>query len=84
MLRPSQGFWGTGEQGQFFQGNRGTEHKGLKISGTRERRQFWGTGNIENQDFVPPPQWKGLSVHDNIVNFQSLLTYNHAIKLTEV
>ena len=46
-MRPSQGFWRTGEQGQFFQGN-----KGLKIRGTGEHRQFWGTGNIENQDFV--------------------------------
>ena len=26
--------------------------KGLKISGTGEHRQFWGTENIENQDFV--------------------------------
>ena len=25
VVRPSQGFWGTGEQGQFFQGNRGTK-----------------------------------------------------------
>ena len=25
VMRPSQGFWGTGEQGQFFQGNRGTK-----------------------------------------------------------
>ena len=31
----------------FFQGN-----KGLKIRGTGEHRQFWGTGNIENQAFV--------------------------------
>ena len=46
-LRPSQGFLGTGEQGQFFQGN-----KGLKIRGTGEHRQFLGTGNIKNQDFV--------------------------------
>ena len=41
-MRPSQGFWGTGERGQFFQGN-----KGLKIRGTGEHRQFWGTGNIK-------------------------------------
>ena len=46
VMRPSQGFWGTGEQGQFFQGN-----KGLKIRGTGEHRQFWETGNIENQVF---------------------------------
>ena len=37
---------GLGEQGQFFQGN-----KGLKISGTWEHRQFGETRNIENQDF---------------------------------
>ena len=47
VLRPSQGFWGPGEQGHFFQGN-----KGLKIRGTGEHKQFWRTGNIENQDFV--------------------------------
>ena len=43
------GFWGIGEQGHFSgeQGN-----KGLKIRGTGEHRQFCGTGNIENQDFV--------------------------------
>ena len=50
ILRPSQGFWGTGEQGHLFSGEQG--NKGLKISGTGEHRQFWGTGNIENQDFV--------------------------------
>ena len=41
-------------------GNRGARaifsweqgNKGLKIRGTGEHRQFWGTGNIENQDFV--------------------------------
>ena len=46
-MRPFQGFWGTGEQGQFFQGNRG-----LKIRETGEHRQFWGRGNIETEDFV--------------------------------
>ena len=30
LLRPSQGFWGTGEQGNLFQVNRGTKAK------------FWG------------------------------------------
>ena len=41
-------------------GNRGTRaffskeqgNKGLKIRGSGEQRQFGGTGNIENQDFV--------------------------------
>ena len=46
-MRPSQWFCGTGEQGQIFQGN-----TCLKIRGTGEHSQFWGTGNIENQDFV--------------------------------
>ena len=40
------GFWGNRGIRQFFQGN-----KSLKLKGTGERRQFWGTGNIENQDF---------------------------------
>ena len=31
----------SGEQG----------NKSLKLKGTGEQRQFWGTGNIENQDF---------------------------------
>ena len=26
-------------------------YKSLKQKGTGEQRQFWGTGNIENQDF---------------------------------
>ena len=47
QLSPSQGFWGTGEQGQFFQGN-----KDLKMRGTGEHRQFWGTENIDHHDFV--------------------------------
>ena len=25
LMRPSQGFWGTGEKGYLFQGNRGTK-----------------------------------------------------------
>ena len=46
-----------------------------KIRGTGEHRQFWGTGNIENQDFVlgeqgnstPPPGRASLFIHsDNI------------------
>ena len=39
------GFWITGEQGHLFQGN-----KGLKMRGTGEQKQFWGTGNLRNQD----------------------------------
>ena len=38
-LSIDKGFWGTGEQGLLFQGNRGTKAK------------YWGTGNIENQIF---------------------------------
>ena len=49
-LRSSKGFWGTGEQGLFFPKEQG--NKGLKIRGSGEHRQFWGIGNIENQDFV--------------------------------
>ena len=45
-MRPSQGFWGTGEQGHFFQGN-----KGQILRGTGEQRQYWGTGNISKQLF---------------------------------
>ena len=51
IWRHSQGFWGTGEQGHFsLSGGQG--YKGLKIRGTGEHRQCWGTGNIENQDLV--------------------------------
>ena len=45
-MRPSQGFGGTGEQGHLFEGNRGTEGQNLRATG--EQRQYWGTGNIEN------------------------------------
>ena len=42
-------------------------NKGLKIRGTGGHKQFWGTGNIENQDFVfgeqvPPPPREGLNI----------------------
>ena len=33
-----------------FSGEQG--NKNLKIRGTGKHRQFWGTENIENQDFV--------------------------------
>ena len=39
-MMPSQRFWGTGEQGQFYSGE--GENKGLKIRGTQEHRQFGG------------------------------------------
>ena len=57
-MRPSQGFWGTGEQGLLFQGNTGTKanfegNRGTKtILGNREHRKqifdFWGTGEQAN------------------------------------
>ena len=58
-LRPSQGFWGTGEQGHLFWGTGEQGHlfqgeqgnKGPILRGTGEQRQYWGTGNIENQIF---------------------------------
>ena len=46
LMRPSQGFWGTGEKGYLFQGN-----KGQILRGTGEQRQYWGTGNIRKQIF---------------------------------
>ena len=33
----------------FISGEQG--NKNLKMKGTGEQRQFWGTGNIEHQDF---------------------------------
>ena len=50
LRRPSQGFGGTGTRAFLFSGEQGD--KNIKIRGTGEHRQFWGTGNIENQDFV--------------------------------
>ena len=46
FMRLSQGFWGTGETGHLFQGN-----KGQILRGTGEQRQYWGTGNIRKQIF---------------------------------
>ena len=34
----------------FISGEQG--NKSLKLKGTGEQRQFWGTGNIENQDLI--------------------------------
>ena len=45
ILRPSQGFWGTGEQGHSFQGNRGTK----VVFGNRKHRKksdFGGTSQF--------------------------------------
>ena len=39
LLRPSQGFWGTGKQGYLFQGN-------YEITVKNENKQLWRTGNI--------------------------------------
>ena len=38
-----------GNKGNFF---RGIGEQRPKKRGTGEHRQFWGIGNIENQDFV--------------------------------
>ena len=48
-MRPSQEFLGTGEHEHLFQV---TVKQRPKNKGNREHRQFSGTGNIENQDFV--------------------------------
>ena len=42
ILRPSQGFWGTGEQGNLFQGNRGANAIFQGNRGTSS--EIWGTG----------------------------------------
>ena len=70
-MRPSHGFWGTGDQGHLFQGNKGKILRGTKTI------FIWGTGNIENKfsilgnmgtsQFIsgeqgnryPPPPWEG-------------------------
>ena len=48
MKGPPRGF---GEQGNKAIYVRGQENRSLKLTGTGEERQFWGTGNIEIQDF---------------------------------
>ena len=48
-VRPSQGFWGTGEKLVFISGEQGTKDQILR--GTGEQRQYWGTGNIGKQIF---------------------------------
>ena len=71
-MRPSQGFWGTGERGGIY-------FRGTKVKFWGEQIQYWGTGNIRKQIFdfwgtgeqlrisqfisgeqVPPPPWEGL------------------------
>ena len=47
-MRPSEGFWGTGQRGHLFQGKK-ARNKCLEFRGTEEQWQFWGTGNIGNQ-----------------------------------
>ena len=42
-MRPYQGFWGTGEQGHLFQGNRGTNAIFQGDRGTSS--EIWGTQN---------------------------------------
>ena len=46
LMRPSQGFWGTGKKGHLFQGN-----KGQILRGTEEQKKYFGTGNIRKQIF---------------------------------
>ena len=50
------GVWRNREIRLFISGEQG--NKGLKPKGTGEQRQFWGTGNIVNQDFYFGEQGK--------------------------
>ena len=47
------GVLGNGEQGNLFRGwgGGGTREQKCKNEEIREQRQFWGTENVENQDF---------------------------------
>ena len=70
-LRPSQGFWGTGEQGHLFQGNRGTKAKFLgnkdnigeqgtlkikfSIFGEQGNKPIYFRGSGEQGNRHPPP-----------------------------
>ena len=47
LMRPSQEFWGTGEKGHLFQGN-----KGQILRGTEEQKKYLGTGDIRKQIFI--------------------------------
>ena len=42
-LRPSQGFWGTGEKGHLFQGKRRTKAKILGEQGNKDNIGEQGT-----------------------------------------
>ena len=44
IMRPSQGFRGTGGKRAFNSGEHG--NKGHVLSGTGEQQQYWGKGNI--------------------------------------
>ena len=79
-MRPSQGFWGTGENGIYFrgtgeqrsnfEGNRGTK----TILGNREHKKtnFRFLGNRETSQFIseeqgnryPPPPWRASVIHE--------------------
>ena len=43
LVRPSQGFWGTGGKGHLFQRSRG---KRPNVDGNRGTKPILGTGNI--------------------------------------
>ena len=77
LLRPSEGFGGTGEQGHLFQGNRGTKAIFRGEQGNKDK--CWGTWNIRKQIFdfrgtgeqvnlfqgnegTGTPSWEGLIV----------------------
>ena len=42
-MKPSQGFWGTGEQGHLFKGNRGTKAKCCGEQGNKDNIGEQGT-----------------------------------------
>ena len=48
-MRPSHGVLGNRGIRPFISEEQ--RNKSLKLKGTGGQRQFWGTGNIENQDF---------------------------------
>ena len=49
IIEALPGVWGNRGIRSFISGEQW--NKSLKLKGTREQRQFGGTGNIENQDF---------------------------------
>ena len=50
------GVWGNRRIRPFISGEQG--NKSLKLKRTGEQKQFWGTWNIEKQDFDFGEQWK--------------------------